>query len=61
MYTHTLFPIPEFMLNEMYYKNASKYFNLKKTEKGFRLWQILKCFVGTFRPTHTVKLRGVDS
>ena len=35
--------------------------SIQKNRKGFRLWQILKCFVGTFRQTQTVKLRGVDS
>ena len=60
MYIHTLFPIPEYAQRNVGQK-CFKIFQFKKTEKGFRLWQILKCFVGTFLRTHTVKLRGVHS
>ena len=59
MYIHTLFSISEFMLNEMYDKNASKDFNFKKTEKVFvcgKFWSVsLELFV-----EHILwKLRGV--
>ena len=65
-----LFPISEFVLDEMFQQKRFKIFHIlytyKKTHSyfglGFRIykiWQILKRFAGTFRRAQTLKLEGV--